>query len=179
MVLNCRRHCWSDLYIAPGGRSGYVNSSSVGGSSRHLPRPWLKFGDFSFEQSTKSASECNLLEKMGDVASTAVRPRHLNGVRLKAWRHHMNDRTSASIAARFLRVVIHAKAEWTTETNPINDESCEAEQMRVTHLCPSSWVIVCASVMPLSSFTLHDRSGRHIPPTFATPSVLFYGNCSE
>lgn len=27
-------------------------------------------------------------------------------------------------------------------------------------------------MIPLSSLTLHERSGRHIPPTFATPSVL-------
>lgn len=26
--------------------------------------------------------------------------------------------------------------------------------------------------MPLSSFTLQERSERHIPPTFATPKVL-------
>lgn len=26
--------------------------------------------------------------------------------------------------------------------------------------------------MPLSSFTEQERSGRHIPPTFATPKVL-------
>lgn len=44
---------------------------------------------------------------------------------------------------------------------------------RVTHLCPSSCVIVCANVMPLSSLTLHERSGLHMPPTFATPSVLY------
>lgn len=45
--------------------------------------------------------------------------------------------------------------------------------MEMTYLWPSSWVMVCANVMPLSSFTLHERSGLHIPPTFATPSVLF------
>lgn len=43
-----------------------------------------------------------------------------------------------------------------------------------THLWPSSCVIVCANVIPLSSLTLHERSGLHIPPTFATPSVLFF-----
>lgn len=40
---------------------------------------------------------------------------------------------------------------------------------KTTHLCPSSCVIVCANVIPLSSFTEHDLSARHIPATFATP----------
>lgn len=45
--------------------------------------------------------------------------------------------------------------------------------LRNTHLWPSSCVIVCANVIPLSSLTLHERFGLHIPPTFATPSVLY------
>lgn len=40
-----------------------------------------------------------------------------------------------------------------------------------SYLCPSSCVIVCAKVIPLSSLTLHDLSARHMPPTFAIPSV--------
>lgn len=41
-----------------------------------------------------------------------------------------------------------------------------------THLCPNSWVMVCASVIPLSSLTLQLRSGWHMPATWATPRVL-------
>jgi len=46
----------------------------------------------------------------------------------------------------------------------------------MTYLCPNSCVIVCANDIPLSSLTLHERSGRHMPPTFATPNVLFNKN---
>jgi hypothetical protein len=41
-----------------------------------------------------------------------------------------------------------------------------------TYLCPISCVMVWARVIPLSSLTLQLRSGWHIPPTCATPSVL-------
>lgn len=41
-----------------------------------------------------------------------------------------------------------------------------------TYLCPNSCVIVWESMMPLSSLTLHDCFGLHMPPTFASPSVL-------
>lgn len=44
--------------------------------------------------------------------------------------------------------------------------------MKKTYLCPSSWAMVCDSIIPLSSFTLHDFRGLHIPPTFASPKVL-------
>lgn len=47
-----------------------------------------------------------------------------------------------------------------------------AHSFEYSYLCPSSCVIVCAKVIPLSSLTLHDLSTRHIPPTFAMPSVL-------
>lgn len=40
-----------------------------------------------------------------------------------------------------------------------------------TYLCPSSWAIVCARVIPLSSLTLQDLSGLHIPATLAIPKV--------
>lgn len=40
VVLNCKRHCKSALYIAPAGRSGYVKTSnSAGESSKHFPKP--------------------------------------------------------------------------------------------------------------------------------------------
>lgn len=42
-----------------------------------------------------------------------------------------------------------------------------------TYLCPNSCVIVWESMMPLSSLTLHDCFGLHMPPTLASPSVLW------
>lgn len=50
-------------------------------------------------------------------------------------------------------------------------EKKSAKMFSKPYLCPSSCVIVCASVMPLSSLTLQDLSARHMPPTLATPSV--------
>lgn len=44
-------------------------------------------------------------------------------------------------------------------------------ELKLTYLCPSSCVIVCANVIPLSSLTEHDLSGRHMPPTLAIPKV--------
>lgn len=46
---------------------------------------------------------------MCNIASAAVGPGHLYRVRLKAGRHHVNDRPSSTVAARFLRVMIHSK----------------------------------------------------------------------
>lgn len=46
-----------------------------------------------------------------------------------------------------------------------------------TYLWPNSCAIVCAKVMPLSSFTLQLLSGWHIPPTWATPRVPHGESC--
>lgn len=46
---------------------------------------------------------------MCDVTAAAIRPRNLNGVRFKTGRHHMNNGTGTTIAARLLCIMVHAK----------------------------------------------------------------------
>lgn len=112
---------------------------------------------------------CNLLEEVSYVPSAASRPTDTDRIRFESRRHHMHCGTFLVMTSSFFIVVIHSEAErWFQLVSPLISVQWTCDK----YLCPISCVIVCANVMPLSSLTLQLLSGRHMPATWATPSVL-------